>query len=181
VADLQIKAANRLLLRADAFCMYDPTCPFHAEGKGSVVKVCVFASLPFIAIFILMISFLQAFSTVLDRALSGGYPNITADDIRTVVTVEFLSGNPDFAALNKVLALAVNGNATLLSYDALSFTQTYASLLPIACLDSREPFFSKNYSSEWFFTFRVRQILTIIALLGWTKLGDVLRRMTQLE
>jgi hypothetical protein len=105
--------------------------------------------LPFIAILIL---FLQAFSTVLDRALSGGYPNITADDIRAVVSEVILSGNPDFAALNNVLALAVNGNASLLSYDPPSFAQTYASLLPIACLDTREPFSLKNYSPEWFLT-----------------------------
>ncbi|KAJ6477205.1 hypothetical protein DFH09DRAFT_1467846 [Mycena vulgaris] len=34
----QVAAANRLLLRADAFCLTDPTCPFHGQGNGSVVK-----------------------------------------------------------------------------------------------------------------------------------------------
>jgi hypothetical protein len=83
--------------------------------------------------------FLQAFGTVLDRALSGGYPNITADDIRAVVSEVFLSGNPDFAALNDALASAVDGNASSLSYHAPIFTQGYATLLPTACLDTREP------------------------------------------
>lgn len=34
-----MQAVNRLLLRADAFCIFDDTCPFHSQGKGSVVKV----------------------------------------------------------------------------------------------------------------------------------------------
>ncbi|KAJ7491237.1 Alpha/Beta hydrolase protein [Mycena latifolia] len=34
----QVVAINRLLLRSDAFCMTDPTCPFYGQGKGSVVK-----------------------------------------------------------------------------------------------------------------------------------------------
>jgi hypothetical protein len=35
----QAAAANRLLLRADAFCLTDPACPFYGQGNGSVVKV----------------------------------------------------------------------------------------------------------------------------------------------
>lgn len=34
-----IKASNRLLLRADAYCLYDETCPFHSQGKGAVIEV----------------------------------------------------------------------------------------------------------------------------------------------
>lgn len=35
----QVAAANRLIQRADAFCLIDPGCPF-GQGNGSVVKVC---------------------------------------------------------------------------------------------------------------------------------------------
>ncbi|KAJ7208519.1 hypothetical protein GGX14DRAFT_633281 [Mycena pura] len=34
----QVAAINRLLLRADAFCMTDTACPFHSAGKGGIVK-----------------------------------------------------------------------------------------------------------------------------------------------
>jgi hypothetical protein len=82
--------------------------------------------------------FLQAFNTVLDNAQSGSYPNISADDVRAVVTLGFFNTNPDFAALNDVLSLAVNGNSSSLFYDVSTFTQNYASVLPIACLDTRK-------------------------------------------
>lgn len=39
LVDQQIIDVNRLLLRSDAFCINDPTCPFHTEGKGSVPQV----------------------------------------------------------------------------------------------------------------------------------------------
>lgn len=39
VATYQVAAANRLLLRSDAWCQNDTTCPFHAQGKGSIPKV----------------------------------------------------------------------------------------------------------------------------------------------
>jgi hypothetical protein len=61
------------------------------------------------------------------------------------VTLGFFNTNPDFAALNNVLTLAVNGNSSSLFYDVPTFTQNYASVLPIACLDTRKsnvvPFF----------------------------------------
>ena len=136
LADTQIKAVNRLLLRADAFCIFDATCPFHAQGKGSVVKVRFDFRL---MVFLLSLPLLQAFSTVLDRALSGGYANTSADDIRAVMTLGYVNSNPNFAALNEALDLAVNGNASALSYSVPTFTQNYASVLPIVCLDTREP------------------------------------------
>lgn len=37
--DNDIKAVNRLLLRADAFCLSNSTCPFHDQGRGAVPKV----------------------------------------------------------------------------------------------------------------------------------------------
>ncbi|KAF2494345.1 alpha/beta-hydrolase [Lophium mytilinum] len=38
-ANTQILAGNRALLRADAYCQNDPSCPLKAQGRGSVPKV----------------------------------------------------------------------------------------------------------------------------------------------
>ncbi|KAF2812960.1 alpha/beta-hydrolase [Mytilinidion resinicola] len=38
-ANTGILAGNRALLRADAYCQNDPSCPFKAQGRGSVPKV----------------------------------------------------------------------------------------------------------------------------------------------
>lgn len=35
----QAKSLTRLLLRADAYCLNDTTCPFHSQGKGAVIQV----------------------------------------------------------------------------------------------------------------------------------------------
>jgi hypothetical protein len=56
-----------------------------------------------------------------------------------MATLGYFDGNPDFAALNKALNAALNGDLSALSYDVPTFTQNYASVLPIACLDTREP------------------------------------------
>ena len=38
-ANYEIAAANRALLRADAYCQNNASCPFHSDGRGSVPKV----------------------------------------------------------------------------------------------------------------------------------------------
>ena len=138
LSDVQIKAANRLLLRADAFCLNDTSCPFHSQGKGSVVNV--YLVLAFTPLSMLTSQILQAFNTVLTRALSGTYPGTSADDIRVVMSLAYLSLTPNFPVLNQALAMALNGDLTPFTYDTPTFTQNYASVLPIACLDAREPF-----------------------------------------
>ncbi|KAJ6471805.1 hypothetical protein C8R47DRAFT_987998, partial [Mycena vitilis] len=40
VVTFQVAAANRLVQRADVFCLADPACPFYGKGKSSVVEVC---------------------------------------------------------------------------------------------------------------------------------------------
>ncbi|KDQ19582.1 hypothetical protein BOTBODRAFT_170657 [Botryobasidium botryosum FD-172 SS1] len=116
LAVYQIKAANRLLLRADAYCIYDATCPFHSEGKGSVI---------------------QAFSDVIQQALAGNASGVTADDVRATVNTIYLSGNPNFPALNSALHSALNGNWSALSYtgSGASDTQAVPTLLPTLCAD----------------------------------------------
>jgi len=114
----EIQALNRLLLRADAYCIYDPTCPFHSKGKGSVVK---------------------AFADVLKLASeSGTSATVTADDVRAMVSVIYLSVVPRFPALNLALYGALNGNWSGLSYNAVApiYTAGYFLALPTACLDN---------------------------------------------
>ena len=79
----------------------------------------------------------KAFGDVLSLAsVRGAHP--TADDVRAVVSLAYLSLNPDFPALNLALFSALNGNWTLLSYDG--FGPAYTSkmtILSILCLDAR--------------------------------------------
>jgi hypothetical protein len=39
----QVGAANHLIQRSDAFCLTDPSCPFHGQSNGSVIKVSLYA------------------------------------------------------------------------------------------------------------------------------------------
>ncbi|KAF9458282.1 hypothetical protein BDZ94DRAFT_1173972 [Collybia nuda] len=116
LVDQQIVAVNRLLLRADAFCINDAACPFHTAGKGSVP---------------------QAFNTILDRAIAGDYPNITSDDVRAMVYLAYLSSSPNFTALNGVLAAALNNDTTGLTYSAFGpiYTPGFLPVLQTICLD----------------------------------------------
>ncbi|KDQ19580.1 hypothetical protein BOTBODRAFT_28154 [Botryobasidium botryosum FD-172 SS1] len=112
----QIKAANRLLLRADAYCIYDVECPFHSKGKGGVI---------------------QAFNDVIQLALAGNSSSATADDVRATININYLSIHPDFPALNLALHEALHGNWSALSYVSvgLPFTQGFAPSLPTFCVD----------------------------------------------
>ncbi|KAJ7784932.1 hypothetical protein DFH07DRAFT_907611 [Mycena maculata] len=103
----QMVAVNRLLLRSDAFCMADPTCPFYGQGKGSVVK---------------------AWETLLAQAIQeplaapscgpGMLCNapVTATDLRFAVYASFRS-NPDFPLFNFALNESLHGNASLFGYQ----------------------------------------------------------------
>ncbi|KAF7976223.1 hypothetical protein HWV62_7242 [Athelia sp. TMB] len=107
----QAQAANRLLLRADAYCMNDTTCPFNVNGKGSVPK---------------------AFSEVISRANAGNTSNttISASDVRAMVVLAYMSGNPNFPGLNSALYGALNGDWSGLNWA--DFAPEYlAAVLPV--------------------------------------------------
>ncbi|KAJ7334923.1 Alpha/Beta hydrolase protein [Mycena albidolilacea] len=84
----QVAAINRLLLRADAFCLEDTACPFHGQGKGSVVKC--------------------GLNTICNTP-------VTATDLRLGASV-LLRSNPDFPKFNKALNDSLNGDASLFAY-----------------------------------------------------------------
>ncbi|KAJ7913856.1 hypothetical protein B0H13DRAFT_2270961 [Mycena leptocephala] len=130
--DHQMVAINRLLLRSDAFCMTDPACPFHGQGKGAVVK---------------------AWDTLLAKAITepipapscgtglpfnGGPPcntPVTATDLRFGVHASFRSDS-DFPLFNLALDQALNGNASLFGYMPLEDIRE-SVVSPLLCSDFR--------------------------------------------
>ncbi|KAJ7167096.1 Alpha/Beta hydrolase protein [Mycena filopes] len=120
----QIAAANRLVLRADAFCLTDPSCPFHGQGNGSVV---------------------QAWDTLLARATATPLPAlgcglgtgcnspVTPTDLRLGLTVLFRA-NPDFPLFNNALNASLNGDATLFAYQPLGDIRE-SVVSPLLCSD----------------------------------------------
>ncbi|KAJ7121509.1 hypothetical protein C8R44DRAFT_786373 [Mycena epipterygia] len=113
----QYAALDRSLVRSDAYCLNDTSCPLHAQGKGAV---------------------LEAFKTAVDLANgTASTGNVSADDVRFFVGLRYLVGDPDFATLNEALYAATQGNWTLLDYN--EFAQTFtSSIVPISqtyCLD----------------------------------------------
>ncbi|KAJ7118768.1 Alpha/Beta hydrolase protein [Mycena epipterygia] len=116
----QIVAINRLLLRADAFCMTDKACPFYGQGKGSVVK---------------------AWETLLAQAIeeplaapscgagTGCNAPVTATDLRFGVHATFRS-NPDFPLFNFALNASLHGDASLFGYQpSVDVRETITSAL----------------------------------------------------
>ncbi|KAJ7871043.1 hypothetical protein B0H13DRAFT_2350109 [Mycena leptocephala] len=120
----QAAAANRLLLRADAFCLTDPTCPFHGQGNGSVVK---------------------AWHTLLARAIASPLPAlscgpgtgcnspVTPTDLRLGFTL-LLSANPDFPLFNIALNVSLHGDASLFAYVPLDDNRETVAA-PLLCSD----------------------------------------------
>ncbi|KAJ7817950.1 hypothetical protein B0H13DRAFT_1662300 [Mycena leptocephala] len=122
----QVGAANHLIQRSDAFCLTDPSCPFHGQGNGSVIK---------------------AWETVLARAIQSPLPApgcgpgtacnapVTPTDLRQAVAF-WLSSNPDFPLFNNALNASLHGDASLLAYQPqFDFRETV--LTPLLCSDLR--------------------------------------------
>jgi len=132
----QIKNANRLLLRADAFCLSDPTCPFSGEGKGSVPKVLA----SFLSRYNVILSVIsQAYATIQQMASNGTLGNVSIDDVSAITTVYF-SGSPLFSTFNEAVFGALNGDTSGFDWAAITpqFTAGLFGLLPFLCSDWRE-------------------------------------------
>ncbi|KAJ7602925.1 hypothetical protein B0H17DRAFT_1222657 [Mycena rosella] len=137
----QVAAANRLLLRADAFCLTDPTCPFHGQGNGSVVKV----SFRIVHPRPTLTRVSQAWDTLLAQATTAPLPAlscgagkgcntpVTPTDLRLGVSVLFRA-NPDFPQFNIALNASLHGDASLFAYEPLGdIRETVVS--PLLCSD----------------------------------------------
>lgn len=139
----QVADANRLVQRADAFCLTDPTCPFHGQGNGSVVKVCTCISSDKDSLD--MILFLQAWETVLTQAIQAPLPAlscgpgtgcnspVTATDLRQGLAFMFRS-NPDFPLFAAALNASLHGDASLFAYQPLVDIRE-SVVTPLLCSD----------------------------------------------
>ncbi|KAI0376119.1 hypothetical protein F5Y04DRAFT_293194 [Hypomontagnella monticulosa] len=97
-AQAHVSSINRALLRADAYCQNEPSCPFRNEGVGSVPKAVhsIFTTLPCsedVPLQQLQQAVLSAFSGLpnfplllrgLDNALNGNCTTLLGDNILTV-------------------------------------------------------------------------------------------------
>ncbi|KAJ6455907.1 Alpha/Beta hydrolase protein [Mycena vitilis] len=120
----QVGAADRLVQRADAFCLTDSTCPFYGQGNGSVVK---------------------AWQTILAQAMKeplaapscGPGKNciapVTARDLQQGVPV-LLRANPDFPLFNKALNASLHGDASLFAFQP-AFDIRESVVTPLLCSD----------------------------------------------
>lgn len=142
----QVAAANRLVQRADAFCLNDPTCPFHGQGNGSVVK---------------------AWQTVLTMAeqapLSalncgpgkGCNSPVTARDLQQGAAVLF-NTIPDFPLFNIGLNASLNGDASIFAYQPdVDIRDTVFS--PLLCSDVSKSFIRGILHQTRLFPFRIRR------------------------
>ncbi|OAA53447.1 protease [Niveomyces insectorum RCEF 264] len=113
-AQAHVLSGDRALLRADAFCQNDPSCPFYSEGAGSVPKAVqsIFSTLPCIEPEPIPLAFLQ-------QAVYGLLAN---------------GGLPDFPLLLRALEDARNGNCTTLLGDSPLSVESVVAI-PLECGD----------------------------------------------
>ncbi|KAJ6455910.1 hypothetical protein C8R47DRAFT_996593 [Mycena vitilis] len=120
----QVAAANRLVQRADAFCLADPACPFYGKGKGSVVEAW-------------QTLLVQASHAPLAAPSCGPKTNcitpVTARDLQQGVSTFFRS-NPDFPLFNQALNASLHGDASLFAYVP-EFDIRESMLTPLLCSD----------------------------------------------
>lgn len=84
---------------------------------------------------------LQAFQSVIANATAGAYPNVSADDIRALIPLEFFATAPNFTEFNLALAAATQGDASAFTYNgefAAGFSAGVASTVALFCPDARE-------------------------------------------
>ncbi|KAJ7277132.1 hypothetical protein C8J57DRAFT_1581375 [Mycena rebaudengoi] len=124
IVSFQVGAVNRLVQRSDAFCLTDPSCPFHGQGNGSVIK---------------------AWETVLAQAMQAPLPApscgpstgcnspVTPTDLRQAVAF-WMGTTPDFPLFNNALNASLHGDASLLAYQP-QFDSRDTVLTPLLCSD----------------------------------------------
>ncbi|MCJ1379735.1 hypothetical protein MMC17_002838 [Xylographa soralifera] len=102
-AHTQIAALNRVLYRADAFCLNDSSCPFFGQGKGSVITAYkkILASAP-----------LPALNCVADGGSPTCATTLTAFDIQLAVANDLESQGIDFPTLLESLNSSLQGDGS---------------------------------------------------------------------
>ncbi|KAH8813875.1 hypothetical protein DL96DRAFT_506221 [Flagelloscypha sp. PMI_526] len=120
----EVRAVNRMLLRADAYCQFNSSCPLHSQGKGSVIT---------------------AWRQVLAQAKNGTLfacsegettcsQKVSVGDARLMVTTP-LRGLPAYDLLMQMLSAAVlqNNAAGLVAPEEVK--DILELITPIYCVD----------------------------------------------
>ncbi|KAI0813225.1 hypothetical protein GGR55DRAFT_703220 [Xylaria sp. FL0064] len=114
-----IKALNRAVLRADAYCQDNDSCQLKRLGRGSVPR---------------------AIKTIIQRAqyqeihgTLNGSGVIPVSALRSTLASQF-SGNPDFASFAASLQMALTGNLSSFLQDAPLTVESVVAL-PLECGD----------------------------------------------
>ncbi|KAJ7232040.1 alpha/beta hydrolase fold-domain-containing protein [Mycena haematopus] len=147
----QVAAINRLLLRADAFCLEDTSCPFHGQGKGSVVK---------------------AWETVLARAIQSPIPASQCGPkhyLRLGASV-LLRSNPDFPKFNQALNQSLNGDASAFANSSSeeNTDKSFAAFEALSTNSNSSDPAQMIYSQIWQFTSRPEPLPTQLPIMWVT-------------
>ncbi|KAH8738411.1 hypothetical protein BGZ61DRAFT_526388 [Ilyonectria robusta] len=114
-----IKALNRAVLRADAYCQKDENCPFHKEGRGSILRT-----------FQRIIAGVQK----AESSCKGDCSSVVSTAAVQASMSSLFQGQPDFGEIINTLSSAMVGNFTsLLSGSTISAELAVA--LPLECGD----------------------------------------------
>ncbi|TVY51007.1 putative hydrolase [Lachnellula cervina] len=118
-----VAAMNRVMLRADAYCQNNASCPFHSAGKGSVVKavkkiIATAKQTPYLIP-----------SCINSTTCS---PYITDLDIRSGLQGALL-GSPDFPAIFEAINSTLNGDAS--AFISPPPTVDSVDSMPLLCND----------------------------------------------
>jgi hypothetical protein len=128
-------AANRALLRADAYCQNNASCPFHSQGKGSIPKVSWQSSTTKHRLSWLFQTYLEILAAAQNASV--------AFDLQSGL-LNLLSGQPDFPQLFQGFEGIIQGTSQSLSNSTLD----PASILgiPILCSDTGNQLHSLYFS-----------------------------------
>ncbi|KAK1763255.1 hypothetical protein QBC33DRAFT_248438 [Phialemonium atrogriseum] len=126
-----VNSVNRGMLRADAYCQAEPSCPFRDQGAGSVLKV------------------FQKILANLKQAAEACTDPTDCPDLLPVPAVQqamlsSLQGQPDFSTIIKALESAVQGDFSALLGDQGAPTVEGVVALPLECGDI--PYNTYTYS-----------------------------------
>ncbi|KAF4637604.1 hypothetical protein G7Y89_g477 [Cudoniella acicularis] len=118
-----IEATNRLMQRADAYCLNNASCPFYGKGKGSVLKAYKQ---------VLTIARQTPFFIPECVNTTTCYPYATDTDVQTLMLGNLL-GAPDFPAILDGIYAALNGNGIFFGNGPRSLESVVA--MPLLCND----------------------------------------------
>ncbi|KAJ8131397.1 hypothetical protein O1611_g2229 [Lasiodiplodia mahajangana] len=114
-----IKALNRAVLRADAYCRDSDSCPLNGQGEGSVPRA--------------IKNIIRQTRDQMIQGVTDGSDVIPVPAVQSVLASQF-SGDPDFAAFTASLEMALAGNLSSF-LESAPLTVESVVALPLECGD----------------------------------------------